>query len=614
MLSFKKGILILNDIGTYIRNFCIIAHIDHGKSTLADRLIEETNTISKKKLENQVLDDMDLERERGITIKSHPIQMDYIHSDKNKYTLNLIDTPGHVDFTYEVSRSMAACEGALLIVDATQGVEAQTVSNLYLAIEADLTIIPILNKIDMPNSDVEAVSEQIIELIGCDKEDILSISAKDGTGINTVFDTVIDKIPIPTKKHENNTSRALIFDSFYDQFRGVVAYIRVFSGSFKKSDIIELVSNKVNFEITEVGKLKLEKVKTEKLSSGDVGYIVTSLKDVSDINVGDTVSLKNEKNSNPLPGYKEVKPMVFSGMYPVDSQDYEDFKTSLQKLKLNDAALTFEPNVSTALGFGFRCGFLGPLHMEIVQERLEREFNMNLISTAPNVSYSVITRNNEKVLVKNPADMPDPGNIDQINEPYIKAEIIAPDKYIGNIMKLCVSKRGEFQSTTYLSQKKVQINFILPLGEVIYDFFEKLKSSTNGYASLDYEFINDRKSKLVKLDIKINGDIVDALSMIVHKDYDYQSGSKICKQLKQEITRHQFEIPIQATIGAKIIARETVKALRKNVTAKCYGGDISRKRKLLEKQKKGKKRMKVVGNVELPQSAFLAVLKSGDEN
>ena len=603
----------MSNINPNIRNFCIIAHIDHGKSTLADRLIEATNTVSKKNLEAQVLDDMDLEKERGITIKSHPIQMDYTHTDNIDYTLNLIDTPGHVDFTYEVSRSMAACEGALLIVDASQGVEAQTVSNLYLAVEADLTIIPILNKIDMPNSDVEAVSEQIIELIGCDKEDILSVSAKEGLGIDDVFDSIISKIPEPTNKHENNMSRGLIFDSFYDQFRGVVAYVRVFGGEFKKSDIIELVSNKVNFEITEVGKLKLEKVKTDILSSGDVGYIVTSLKDVADINVGDTISLKHEKNSSALPGYKEIKPMVFSGLYPVDSNDYEDFKTSLLKLKLNDAALTFEPNVSTALGFGFRCGFLGPLHMEIVQERLEREFNMNLISTAPNVSYKIITRNKKEISVKNPADMPDPGNIDQIKEPYIKAELIAPDKYIGNIMKLCVSKRGEFQSTTYLSQNKVQINFILPLGEVIYDFFEKLKSSTNGYASLDYEFIDDRPSKLVKLDIKIKNDIVDALSMIVHKDYDYQSGSKICKQLKKEIPRQQFEIPIQATIGAKIIARETVKALRKNVTAKCYGGDISRKRKLLEKQKKGKKRMKVVGNVELPQSAFLAVLKSGEE-
>ena len=603
----------MNDINLYLRNFCIIAHIDHGKSTLADRLIEATNTLSNKKLENQVLDNMDLEKERGITIKSHPIQMDYKHSDNHDYILNLIDTPGHVDFTYEVSRSMAACEGALLIIDASQGIEAQTVSNLYLAIEADLTIIPILNKIDMPNADVDSVSKQIIELIGCKEEEILSISAKEGIGIQSVFDVIISKIPKPTTKYENNTSRALIFDSFYDQFRGVVAYIRVFSGNFKKNDIIELFSNKINFEITEVGKLKLEKISTNLLSSGDVGYIVTSLKNVSDISVGDTISLNNEKNTLSLPGYKEIKPMVFSGMYPIDSNDYEDFKTSLLKLKLNDAALTFEPNVSTALGFGFRCGFLGPLHMEIVQERLEREFNMNLISTAPNVSYTVITRNKGKILVKNPADIPDPGNIEEIKEPYIKAEIISPDKYIGNIMKLCVSKRGEFKSTTYLSQSKVQIIFILPLGEIIYDFFEKLKSLTNGYGSLDYELISDRESKLVKLDIKINGDIIDALSMIVHKDYDYQSGSKICKLLKQEIPRQQFEIPIQATIGAKIIARETVKALRKNVTAKCYGGDISRKRKLLEKQKKGKKRMKIVGNVELPQSAFLAILKSDEK-
>ena len=596
-----------------IRNFCIIAHIDHGKSTLADRLIESTNTIKKNKIEAQVLDNMDLERERGITIKSHPIQMDYTHIDKQNYILNLIDTPGHVDFTYEVSRSMAACEGALLIIDATQGVEAQTVSNLYLAIEADLKIIPILNKIDMPNADIEGVSKQVVDLIGCNKNEILSVSAKEGLGIDQVFEAIISNVPEPTAKHEDNFSKALIFDSFYDQFRGVVAYVRVFSGIFKKNDLGELFSNKINFDITEVGKLKMEKIKTDSLSSGDVGYFVTSLKDVADIKVGDTISLKNEKNITALPGYKEIKPMVFSGMYPVDSNDYEDFKSSLLKLKLNDSALTFEPNVSTALGFGFRCGFLGPLHMEIVQERLEREFGMNLISTAPNVSYNIVTKSGDSILVKNPAEMPNPINIDIIKEPYIRAEIISPDKYIGNIMKLCINKRGKFQSTTYLSQKKVQINFILPLGEIIYDFFEKLKSTTKGYASLDYEFIDDRASKLVKLDIKINNDIIDALSLIVHKDYDYQSGSKICKQLKEEIPRQQFEIPIQATIGTKIIARETVKALRKNVTAKCYGGDITRKRKLLEKQKKGKKRMKVVGNVELPQSAFLAILKSDDE-
>jgi|TARA_B110000495_G_C23039500_1_gene622414 GTP-binding protein LepA len=595
------------------RNFCIIAHIDHGKSTLADRLIEITETLSSTQLESQVLDDMDIEKERGITIKSHPIQMEYNHKNGEKYILNLIDTPGHVDFTYEVSRSMAACEGALLIIDATQGIEAQTVSNLYLAIEADLTVIPILNKIDMPNADVENVSEQIVELIGCKKEEILHISAKEGLGINAVFDSIIDFVPPPTDKYNNGTSRGLIFDSFYDKFRGVVAYIRVFGGSFKRDNSVKLISNKLGFEITEVGKLKLDKVKTDVIENGDVGYVVTSLKDVSEINVGDTISLKDEKEAEALPGYKEVKPMVFSGMYPIDSQDYEDFKVSLLKLKLNDAALTFEPNVSTALGFGFRCGFLGPLHMEIVQERLEREFNMDLISTAPNVSYNIVTRSKENIIVKNPADMPNPGNIDFIEEPYIRAEIITPDEFIGNIMKLCIDKRGEFQSTTYLSQKKVQIIFIIPLGEVIYDFFEKLKSSTRGYASLDYDFVKPRKSNLVKVDIKINNEIVDALSMIVHKDNDYQCGSKICKQLKKEITRHQFEIPIQASIGAKIIARETIKALRKNVTAKCYGGDISRKRKLLEKQKKGKKRMKVVGNVELPQSAFLSILKTGDD-
>ena len=591
-----------------IRNFCIIAHIDHGKSTLADRLLEITHTLTAKQMQSQVLDDMDLERERGITIKSHPIQMEYIHTDKVQYKLNLIDTPGHVDFTYEVSRSLAACEGALLLIDASQGVEAQTVSNAYLAAEADLIVIPIINKIDAPNANLESAITQTIDLLGCNEDEILAISAKEGTGVSNVLSAIIDKIPPPKIPGVKGT-RALIFDSKYDQFRGVVPYVRIFDGFLEKGMTTQYFAKPGGHEITEVGILKMNKIPIKRLSAGDVGYIVTNIKNVSEVSVGDTLTVKSDPATEPLPGYQPVKPMVFSGMYPIDSQDYEDLRVSLEKLQLNDAALSFEPNTSTALGFGFRCGFLGPLHMEIVQERLEREFDMNLITTCPNVNYQVYTKNGEHLQVNNPSDMPEQGDIDTINEPFIKAEIISPTEFIGSIMKLCMSKRGIYRSTNYLSTNKVQLIFDMPLGEIIYDFFEKLKSTSRGYASLDYEITENQNGELVKLDVRIAGEIVDALSIIVHKDNAYRQGSSLCKKLKDEIHRQQFEIPIQAAIGSKIISRETVRAFRKNVTAKCYGGDITRKRKLLEKQKSGKKRMKQVGIVELPQEAFLAVLK-----
>ena len=591
-----------------IRNFCIIAHIDHGKSTLADRLLEITHTLTAKQMQSQVLDDMDLERERGITIKSHPIQMEYTHTDKIQYKLNLIDTPGHVDFTYEVSRSLAACEGALLLIDASQGVEAQTVSNAYLAADADLIVIPIINKIDAPNANLESAITQTIDLLGCNEDEILEISAKEGTGVNNVLSAIIEKIPPPEIPGVKGT-RALIFDSKYDQFRGVVPYVRIFDGFLEKGMTTQYFAKPGGHEITEVGILKMNKIPVKRLSAGDVGYIVTNIKNVSEVSVGDTLTVKSDPAPEPLPGYQPVKPMVFSGMYPIDSQDYEDLRVSLEKLQLNDAALSFEPNTSTALGFGFRCGFLGPLHMEIVQERLEREFDMNLITTCPNVNYQVYTKNGELLQVNNPSDMPEQGDIDTINEPFIKAEIISPAEFIGSIMKLCMSKRGIYRSTNYLSTNKVQLIFDMPLGEIIYDFFEKLKSTSRGYASLDYEITENQNGELVKLDVRIAGEIVDALSIIVHKDNAYRQGSSLCKKLKDEIHRQQFEIPIQAAIGSKIISRETVRAFRKNVTAKCYGGDITRKRKLLEKQKSGKKRMKQVGIVELPQEAFLAVLK-----
>jgi len=592
----------------YIRNFCIIAHIDHGKSTLADRLLEYTHTISQSDMQDQVLDDMDLERERGITIKSHPIQMKYKHDDGRIYTLNLIDTPGHVDFTYEVSRSLAACEGALLLVDAAQGVEAQTVSNAYLAIDADLEIIPVINKIDMPNADPASAKEQLVELLGCEEEKVIPISAREGIGIKEILNAVIEEIPPPEASGAKGT-RALIFDSTFDQFRGVVPYVRVFDGYIEKGMTAHYFVGGMDHEIAEVGILQLKRVPVKRLKSGDVGYIITNVKDVQHIKVGDTLTLKENRASEPLPGYKPIKPMVFAGMYPIDSHDYEDLRTSLEKLRLNDSALSYEPNTSTALGFGFRCGFLGPLHMEIVQERLEREFNMELITTSPNVRYKVILKNKQEIVVNNPADMPDIGTIDTVLEPYIHAEIITPAEYIGVVMKICIDKRGNYKATTYLTPAKVQLIFEMPLGEVIYEFFEKLKSSTRGYASFDYEFIDDRPGDLQKLDILISGEAVDALSLIVHKDRAYGQGSALCKKLKEVISRHQFLIPIQAAIGHKIIARETIKALRKNVTAKCYGGDITRKRKLLEKQKEGKKRMKQIGTVDVPQEAFLAVLK-----
>lgn len=560
-------------------------------------------------MQDQVLDDMDLERERGITIKSHPIQMKYKHSDGKEYTLNLIDTPGHVDFTYEVSRSLAACEGALLLVDAAQGVEAQTVSNAYLAIDANIEVIPVINKIDAPNADVNSAVEQMVELLGCNEDQIIKISARAGTGIQDILDVIIDVIP-PPEGDINGDTQALIFDSTFDQFRGVIPYIRVFSGCIEKGmTATYFAAANTSHEITELGILQMKRIPVKKLSAGDVGYIITNIKDVRQIKVGDTLTTKEAKSNVPLPGYKPIKPMVFAGLYPIDSHDYEDLRTSLEKLRMNDSALSYEPNTSTALGFGFRAGFLGPLHMEIVQERLEREFDMNLITTSPNVRYKVVMKNKEIITVNNPADMPGLGDIDHVLEPYIHAEIITPAEYIGAVMKICIDKRGTYKSTNYLSPTKVQMIFEMPLGEVIYEFFEKLKSSTRGYASFDYEVLDDRPGNLQKLDILISGEPVDALSLVVHADRAYNQGAALCKKLKEVISRHQFEIPIQAAIGFKIIARSTIKALRKNVTAKCYGGDITRKRKLLEKQKAGKKRMKTIGTVEVPQEAFLAVLK-----
>ena len=595
-----------------IRNFCIIAHIDHGKSTLADRMLEITNTVESRDLENQVLDNMDLEKEKGITIKSHPIQMQYKPKANKSYTFNLIDTPGHVDFNYEVSRSMAACEAALLVVDATQGIEAQTVSNTYLALDSNLEIIPVINKIDMQNSDVENVSLQINELLGTSVDDIIKISAKTGEGVDKIFNSVIDIVPAPVLS-TTDEFKALIFDSYFDQYRGVVIYVRVFSGYVEKNMMAKFFKNNSICEVLEVGNLQLKRNPLDRLSDGDVGYMIVNIKDISSVKVGDTITSKEFTASSPLPGYKPIKPMVFSGLYPVDSIDFEDLRLSLDKLKLNDSSLSFEPNTSTALGFGFRCGFLGPLHMEIVQERLEREFGLDLITTCPTVVYNVKLKDSKFTKVSNPSDMPETIYIDKIFEPFIRAEIISPKEYIGPIMNLCTKHRGIYISTNYLSVEKVQLIFEIPLAEIIYEFFEQLKSLTRGYASLDYEVIDERTSKLVKLDIKVSGDIVDALSIIVHKANAYNQGSKLCKRLKAEIHRQQFEIPIQAVIGGKVIARETVKALRKNVTAKCYGGDISRKRKLLEKQKAGKKRMKQVGNVELPQEAFLAILKSDND-
>ena len=571
-------------------------------------MLEFTHTISQRDMKAQVLDDMDLERERGITIKSHPIQMEYRDPKGVNYILNLIDTPGHVDFTYEVSRSLAACEGALLLVDAAQGVEAQTVSNAYLAIENDLVIIPIINKVDLPGAQVEHAKHQIMDLIGCDEEEIILTSAKTGLGLADVFAAIIERIP-PPEKIPDKPLRALIFDSTYDAFRGAIPYIRVFEGQVKAGDVIRFFSNNSVYEVTEVGHFKMKRLKADTLQAGDVGYIVGAIKDISNINVGDTITTRIHPATEPLAGYQEIKPMVFSGMYPVDSENFEDLRNALEKMKLNDSSLIYEPETSNALGFGFRCGYLGLLHMEVVQERLEREFNLNLITTMPNVKYVAFQRNGARIEINNPSQMPPVGDIEGIHEPYVKAEIIVPTTYLGNILKLCQDRRGIYKSTHYLDAEKVQLVYELPLGEIVYDFYDKLKSVSRGYASFDYEQIGFRPGDLVKLDILLSAEPVDALSLIVHRDNAFHQGQELSRKLKELIPRQMFEVAIQAAIGSKVIARSTVKPLRKNVTAKCYGGDITRKRKLLEKQKEGKRRMKQVGRVEIPQEAFLAVLK-----
>jgi GTP-binding protein LepA len=590
-----------------IRNFCIIAHIDHGKSTLADRLLEVTGTIPKREMIKQVLDDMELEQERGITIKLHAIQLKYKAKDNNEYTLNLIDTPGHVDFTYEVSRSLAACEGAILVVDASQGIEAQTVSNLYLAIDANLTIIPVINKVDLPSANIEGVKKQIVELLGCKDEDIILASAKTNIGTYEILEEIVHKIP-PPKINLNAPLRALVFDSTFDSYRGIIVYLRIFDGELSSGDKVRFFATDISTDAEEVGTLRMNRIKTTTLKSGDVGYMVTGIKTASELLVGDTLINTAKPAKEPLGGYKKIKPMVFSGIYPSVSEDFEGLREALIKLKTNDASLMFEPETSQALGFGFRCGFLGLLHMEITQERLEREYNQTIVTTVPNVEYKVYKTDGEVVLVDNPSQMPAVGVIEYVEEPYIRAQVITPTDFMGNIMKLAVERRGVFVSTNYLTPTKVDLIFEFPLSEIIFDFHDKLKSLSKGYASLDYEFLDYRKSDLVKLDILLNGEPVDALSSIVHRSKSYEWGRKLCSKLKELIPKQMFEIMIQAAIGAKIIARETVKALRKNVIAKCYGGDISRKRKLLEKQKEGKKRMKQVGAVQLPQEAFLAVL------
>ena len=591
-----------------IRNFCIIAHIDHGKSTVADCLLELTGTVSQREAKAQLLDDLELERERGITIKSHAIQMKYKALDNNTYTLNLIDTPGHVDFSYEVSRSLAACEGALLVVDAAQGVEAQTISNLYLAIDAGLEIIPVINKIDLPSAEIDKVKGQIIDLIGCKDEEIMLVSAKSKIGMEQLLESIVNKIP-PPQGNPDAPLQALIFDSIFDIYRGAVAYIRVFNGTIKTSDKIRFFANDREFVAEEIGVLGLSKIKTDILSPGDVGYLIANIKDVHDTKVGDTITHLRDGAAEPLHGYKEVKPMVYSGLYPTVSDEFEDLRDALEKFRLNDSALIYQPETSAALGFGFRCGFLGLLHMEIVQERLYREYNQSIITTLPNVEYKVYKKDNTVIVVDNPAEMPPVGEIDYIEEPYVKAQIICPSEYVGNIMKLSMDKRGIYKNTTYIDPTRADVQYEFPLSEIIFDFFDKLKSMTRGYASFDYEYIGYRESDLVRLDILLNGETVDALSMIVHREKSYDWGRKVCGKLKDLIPRQMFEISVQAAIGTKVISKSVIKALRKNVLAKCYGGDISRKRKLLEKQKEGKKRMKQVGNVEIPQEAFLAVLQ-----
>ena len=593
-----------------IRNFCIIAHIDHGKSTLADRMLEMTNAISEREMQSQALDDMDLERERGITIKAHAIQIQHEHEGET-YIFNLIDTPGHVDFSYEVSRSIAACEGALLLVDATQGVQAQTISNLYLAIEHDLEIIPVLNKIDMPSAMVEEVSEEVIDLLGCDPDDILTASGKTGEGVDKIFEAIINRIPAPEGNPEAPL-QAMIFDSVFDKYRGVIAYFRIFNGKIRKNDMVQFFSNKKNLQANEIGVLKMIQQPEKELSAGAVGYVITGTKDSSDIKVGDTLTLQENPTPTPVKGFEEVKPMVFAGIFPIDNDDFEDLRDALEKLQLNDASLIFAPETSAALGFGFRCGFLGMLHLEIIQERLEREFDQNVITTVPNVGYFAYNKKGEEIIVNNPSELPDPTVLDRVEEPYIQAQIITSPDYIGPIMGLCMEKRGMIKNQVYLTTNRVELTFELPLAEIVFDFYDKLKTISRGYASFDYTPIDYRASDLVKLDIKLNSEAVDAFSSLIHRDKAAAFGRRLCKRLKEILPRQQFQIAIQAAVGAKIVARETISALRKDVTAKCYGGDISRKRKLLEKQKAGKKRMREVGNVQVPQKAFLDVLKLGD--
>ena len=595
-----------------IRNFCIIAHIDHGKSTLADRLLEFTGSVSDREKQDQLLDNMDLERERGITIKSHAIQMNYSHQGQD-YVLNLIDTPGHVDFSYEVSRSIAACEGALLVVDAAQSIQAQTISNLYLALENDLEIVPVLNKIDLPSANPEEVTDDIVDLLGCAPEEIIPASAKTGLGIQDILAAIIERVPAP-KGQANESLQALIFDSVYNPFRGVETYFRVLNGSIAKGQNIKFMATGKTYFADEIGVLKLnQEIRTE-IKTGDVGYLITGIKDAREVKVGDTITDAKHPTTNMIEGFEDVKPMVFAGIYPVDTEDYEELRNSMEKLQLNDASLVFQPESSAALGFGFRCGFLGMLHLEIIQERLEREFDMTVITTVPNVSYQAFTNRepDTPILVNNPSDLPDPSTINRVEEPFIKASIITKADFVGPVMSLCIEKRGQITNQTYLTQDRVELNFDMPLAEIVFDFYDRLKTVSKGYASFDYTPIGLRASKLVKVDVLLNNTTVDALSALLHQDNAYTIGKKMCEKLRELIPRQQFDIPIQAAIGAKIIARETVKALRKDVTAKCYGGDISRKRKLLEKQKKGKKRMRAVGSVEIPQEAFMAVLKLND--
>jgi GTP-binding protein LepA len=590
-----------------IRNFCIIAHIDHGKSTLADRLLEKTNTITEREYQAQILDDMDLERERGITIKSHAIQMEYYHDGK-KYILNLIDTPGHVDFSYEVSRSIAACEGALLVIDATQGIQAQTISNLYMAIDHNLEIIPVLNKMDSPAAMPEEVKDQIVDLVGCKREDIIEASAKTGMGVEKILREIVNRIP-PPEGNPEAPLQALIFDSIFNSFRGIIAYIKIVNGTIRKGDKVKFVNTDHEYNAEEIGVLKLKQDPRDSIGAGDVGYIISGIKVSAEVKVGDTITHVKNPCDMAISGFEDVKPMVFAGIYPVDADDYEDLRISIEKLQLNDASLTFIPESSAALGFGFRCGFLGLLHMEIVQERLDREFDMDVITTVPNVSYKAYTTKGEEIDVHNPSGLPPVNHLERIEEPYIVAQVITQSEYVGSIMNLCIDKRGVLKNQVYLTRDRVEITFEMPLAEIVFDFYDKLKSISKGYASFDYYYTNYQKADLVRLDILLNGEMVDALSTLIHRGHAYDFGKKMCVKLKELIPRQQFDIAIQAAIGAKIISRETVKAVRKDVTAKCYGGDITRKRKLLEKQKKGKKRMRLVGNVEVPQQAFLAVLK-----